>query len=96
MRHRIVALFIPLALCSCGLLQLQTVKLITDRPEMAAYVERFNARQTDVRVEILYDESPSQAAFAGRVAGDVVIAQWLASPSIMAKFDSLADVVKPS
>jgi len=96
MRHRIVALFIPLALCSCGLLQQQTVKLITDRPEMAAYVERFNARQTDVRVEILYDESPSQAAFAGRVAGDVVIAQWLASPSIMAKFDSLADVVKPS
>jgi ABC-type glycerol-3-phosphate transport system substrate-binding protein len=96
MRHRIVALLIPLALCSCGLLQEQTVKLITDRPEMAAYVERFNARQTDVRVEIIYDEAPSQVALAGRVAGDVVIAQWLASPSIMARFDSLADIVKPS
>ncbi len=96
MRHRIIALLIPLALCSCGLLQEQTVRLITDRPEMAAYVERFNARQTDVRVEIVYDEAPSQAASAGSVAGDVVIAQWLASPSIMAKFDSLADIVKPS
>lgn len=72
------------------------MKLITDRPEIAAYVERFNARQTDVRVEITYDEAPSRAVLAGRVAGDVVIAQWLASPAIMAKFDSLADVVKPS
>lgn len=72
------------------------MKLITDRPEIAAYVERFNARQSDVRVEITYDEAPSQAVLAGRAAGDVVIAQWLASPAIMAKFDSLADVVKPS
>ena len=96
MRHRIAALLLPLALCSCGLLQEQTVRLITDRPEMAAYVERFNARQTDVRVEIVYDEAPSQAALGGRVAGDVVIGQWLAGPAIMAKFDSLADIVKPA
>ena len=71
------------------------MRLVTDRPEIAAYVERYNARQNDARVEILYDADPARAVLGGRAAGDVVIAQWLASPALMAKFDSLADIVKP-
>jgi ABC-type glycerol-3-phosphate transport system substrate-binding protein len=94
-RTRIAALLLPLALAGCGLLSDQTVRLLTDRPEMAAYVERYNARQTEVRVEVLYDEAPAQAVLEGRAQADVVIAQWLAGPAIMARFDSLADVVKP-
>ena len=96
MRHiRFAAFLLPLALAGCGLLGDQTVRLLTDRPEMAAYVERYNARQTDVRVEVIYDEEPAQAVMEGRAQADVVIAQWLASPATMARFDSLADVVKP-
>ena len=41
------------------------VRLITNRPEMAAYVDRFNALQGDVKVEIAYQEQPSQAVLDG-------------------------------
>ena len=96
MRHiRFAAFLLPFALAGCGLLSDQTVRLLTDRPEMAAYVERYNARQTDVRVEVIYDEEPARAVREGSAQADVVIAQWLASPATMARFDSLADVVKP-
>ena len=45
MRHiRFAAFLFPFALAGCGLLSDQTVRLLTDRPEMAAYVERYNAR----------------------------------------------------
>jgi ABC-type glycerol-3-phosphate transport system substrate-binding protein len=94
-RTRLAALLLPLALAGCGLLSDQTVRLLTDRPEMAAYVERYNARQSDVRVEVLYDEAPARAVLEGRAQADVVIGQWLASPAGMARFDSLADMVKP-
>ena len=71
MRHiRFAAFLLPLALAGCGLLSDQTVRLLTDRAEMAAYVERYNARQTDVRVEVIYDEEPAQAVLDGRAAGD--------------------------
>ena len=94
-RIRLAALLLPLALAGCGLLSDQTVRLLTDRPEMAAYVERYNARQSEVRVEVLYDEAPARAVLEGRAQADVVIAEWLASPAGMARFDSLADMVKP-
>lgn len=97
MKHlRWAALLAAALLAGCGLLGDKTLRLITDRPEMAAYVERFNARQNDVRVEMVYDEDPAGAVLEGRVAGDVVIGQWLATPAVMAKFDSLADILKPA
>lgn len=83
-----------IALAGCGLIPDPTVKLVTDRAEMAAYVDRFNALQSDVRVEIDYRESPSQAVSDG-VQGDVVVGEWLASPAVMDRFDSLGDLVKP-
>ncbi len=83
-----------LALAGCGLIPEPSVRLITNRAEMAAYVDRFNALQSDVRVEIAYQEIPSQAVLNG-VSGDVVIGEWLASPAMMDRFDSLGDLVKP-
>ncbi len=71
-----------------------TVRLITDLPEMAAYVDIFNALHTDVRVELDYAETPSQAVLDG-VAGDLVVGAWLSSPSVMDRLDSLSDIVKP-
>lgn len=79
----------------CGLGRMEpVVRLITNRPELAAYVDRFNALQGDVKVEIAYQEQPSQAVLDG-VSGDVVIGQWLASPAIMDRLDALSDIVKP-
>ncbi|HVO37408.1 MAG TPA: ABC transporter substrate-binding protein [Spirochaetia bacterium] len=83
-----------IALAGCGLIPDPTVRLVTDRAEMAAYVDRFNALQSDVKVEIEYRDSPSQAVIDG-VPGDVVVGEWLASPAVMDRFDSLGDQVKP-
>jgi hypothetical protein len=81
-------------LAGCGLGIEPTVKLLTNRPEMAAYVDRFNAVQSDVKVEIVYQETPFQAVLDG-VRGDVVIGEWLATPSVMDRMDALGDLVKP-
>jgi hypothetical protein len=82
------------ALSGCGFGVEPTVRLLTNRAEMAAYVDRFNALQSDVKVEIAYQEVPSQAVLDG-MAGDVVIAEWLASPAIMDGLETLTDIVKP-
>jgi ABC-type glycerol-3-phosphate transport system substrate-binding protein len=79
---------------ACGLGIEPTVQLMTNRPEMAAYVDRFNAVHSDVKVEILYVETPSQAVLDGARA-DLVIGEWLAGPAVMDRLDALGDLVKP-
>ena len=81
-------------LAGCGLGLEPTVQLVTNRAEMAAYVDRFNAVQSEVKVEIAYQETPAQAVLDG-VTGDIVIGEWLASPSVMDRMDGLGDIVKP-
>jgi hypothetical protein len=81
-------------LAGCGLGLEPTVRLVTNRPEMAAYVDRFNAVQSDVKVEILYQETPVQAVLDG-TPGDIVIGEWLASPAVMDRMDGLGEIVKP-
>ena len=82
------------ALAGCGFGLEPVVQLITNRAEMAAYVDRYNAVQSDVRVEIAYQDTPSQAVLDG-VAGDVVIGEWLATPAVMDRLEALGDIVKP-
>ena len=83
-----------LLLAGCGLIPEPAVQLVTNRAEMAAYVDRYNAMQSDVRVEISYEEVPFQAVLDGK-QGDVVVGEWLASPAIMNRFEALVDLVKP-
>ena len=81
-------------LAGCGLGLEGTIRLVTNRAEIAAYVDRFNGLQSDVRVELSYQESPSQAVLDGSPA-DIVIGEWLESPAVMDKMDGLGDIVKP-
>lgn len=81
-------------LAGCGLGLEAPLQLVTNRPEMAAYVDRFNSLQSDVKVEISYQETPAQAVLDG-TGGDIVIGKWLASPSIMDRLEGLGDIVKP-
>lgn len=70
------------------------MRLITNHPEIAAYVEMYNAGQDAYRVEILYRETPSQSVLSGEPA-DVVIGEWLATPQLVDRFESTADIVTP-
>lgn len=81
-------------LTGCGLIPEPSVRMITDRAEMAAYVDRFNALQSDVRVELSYHETPFQSVLDG-IQGDLVVGEWLSSPAVLNRFDSLGDIVKP-
>jgi len=81
-------------LSGCGLGLETPLRLVTNRAEMAAYVDRFNSIQSDVKVEISYQESPAQSVLDG-VAGDIVIGEWLSSPAVMDRMDGLGDIVKP-
>ena len=81
-------------LAGCGLGLDAPLRLVTNRAEMAAYVDRFNSLQSDVKVEVSYQESPAQAVLDG-AGGDIVIGEWLASPSVMDRLEGLGDVVKP-
>lgn len=83
-----------LFLAGCGLGLETPLRLVTNRAELAAYVDRFNAIQSDVKVEISYQESPAQAVLDG-AAGDIVIGEWLSSPAVMDRMDGLGDIVKP-
>jgi hypothetical protein len=80
-------------LAGCGFGLETTVQLVTNRAEMAAYVDRFNALQSEVKVAASYQESPAQAVLDG-VSGDIVIGEWLSSPAVMDRMDGLGDIVK--
>lgn len=90
----LIAAAVGAAMAGCGFGLEPVVQLITNRAEMAAYVDRYNAVQSDVKVEISYQDTPSQAVLDG-VAGDAVIGQWLATPALMDRLEALGDIVKP-
>jgi hypothetical protein len=100
MRKALLAVIIVLtgSLCvlltGCGLGLEPVVQLVTNRAELAAYVDRFNALQSDVKVAISYQETPYQAVLDG-VSADLVIGESLATPAIMDRMDGVGDLVKP-
>jgi ABC-type glycerol-3-phosphate transport system substrate-binding protein len=81
-------------LTGCSLITERSVRMISDRPEMAAYVDRFNSLQSDTRVELIWRETPFQSVLDG-VQADLVVGEWLASPAVLDRFDPLGDLVKP-
>jgi len=81
-------------LAGCGLGLEPVVQLVTNRAEMAAYVDRFNALQSEVKVTVAYQETPYQAVLDG-VGGDLVIGESLSTPAIMDHMDGVGDLVKP-
>jgi len=95
MIHRLAApLAAALLAAGCSLLPDPAVRLATSRAEVAAYVERYNARQDEFRVEVRWRESPARAVLEGE-AFDVVIGEELATASVMDRLENLGDVVKP-
>ena len=68
-RSALVLAAVCALLLGCGLIPEPGVRMITDRAEMAAYVDRFNALQSDVRVELAYSETPFQSVLDGAQGG---------------------------
>ena len=58
------------------------VELWSDRAELAAYVETFNAAGGPVKVELTHVTQPAQELLRGATAPDLVFGSWLSSPEL--------------
>lgn len=84
-----------LSLAGCSGVSHSTVFLLTDRSEMAAYAEVFNATQRDLKVELVYSPDPAAAVRKGGTGADVAVAEWLAGPDMREHFRSVGDLFGP-
>ena len=96
MKKLFFAALVSLPLLSgCFLIDENTAKLWTDIPEVAAYVEIFNASQTDYRVELVYAETPADYdELTSDSAPDIVISENLASNSVINAFAPLDKMIE--
>ena len=88
-------LFMVISLSGCFLLEQKTVILWTDIPEAAAYVEFYNASQTDFRVELVYAENPADFnLLTSDGAPDIVLSENLAANSVINAFEPLDKMIE--
>jgi hypothetical protein len=81
-------------LSGCTLSHRKTVVLWTNRPEMAAYVEHFNARQDLYRLELVYRNDPARSWEAGGRPPDLLLDGWLNTPGRIGRMASLEDLFR--
>ena len=84
-----VSLFI-----SCSRSSRRMVTLWTNRPEIAAYVEEFNATNDTVKIEIEYRDSPGTELVSAQTPVDLVFDEYLNSSQTAPLFGSLDSLFK--
>ena len=91
----IAGLFVLPLLSGCFLIEQKTAILMTNLPEVAAYVEIFNASQSDYRVELMFAEQPADyQKLVSDSAPDIVISESLASGSVISAFSPLDKLIE--
>ena len=90
-----ILLLTVLPLTGCFLIEQKTASLRTDIPEVAAYVEIFNASQSNYRIELVYSDTPADYnSLVQNGAPDIVISENLASNSIIKAFAPLDKMIE--
>jgi len=82
-------LAIPFFLASCSNPQRHIITLWTNRPEIAAYVEEFNASGNEVKVEIEYKRNPGRELARTQKPVDILFDEYLNSYRTVGLFSSL-------
>lgn len=91
----IAAAVSALLFSGCFLIEQKTAILWTNIPEVAAYVEIFNASQTNYRVELVYAENPADIhRLNADDAPDIVISENLASNAVITAFAPLDGLIE--
>jgi hypothetical protein len=79
---------------SCSLFEKTTAVLWTNRPEIAAYVEVFNAEQEKYKIEVSFRQNPAKSLLEEQSPPDIVLGSRLTSSLLRERFqplDSLLD-----
>jgi hypothetical protein len=87
-----LAALLPL-LAGCGLFHRRPLVLGTDRPELASFVEQFNAQQPDLRVQLRFLDSPAEALRRDQEA-DLLIGTSLAGAGEVRALEPLEDLFR--
>ena len=96
-RFRLLSrMFLPMMIMTgCSLLSNNsTAVLWTDRPELAAYVELFNAESKELRVEVIYKEAPWVALESESTHPDLVVSTRLDSDLTIRHFGFLDQLIE--
>jgi hypothetical protein len=72
----------------CSLVQKNSIKICTNHPEIASYIEMFNASQSEIYAEVAYSDSPIDC-LGGSNSPDVIISEYLNSGELISHFRSL-------
>ncbi len=90
MKKSIILIFsILLFLTSCSYVNKHIIILWTNRPEVAAYVEEFNATHDTVKVEIEYRQYPGKNMKISETLPDLIFDEFLNSSSTIELFTPL-------
>lgn len=91
---KISLLFLLIALLSgCNRTDNKTAILLTNIPDIAAYVELFNASHSTYRIELVYADNPANLhKIKSDKAPDIVISKNLNSKKIISSFASLKNL----
>ncbi len=84
----ILILVIPFII-SCNKSQRHMVTLWTNRPEIAAYVEEYNATHDNIKIEIEYKEFPGRELAESESSVDLVFDEYLNSGKTVSLFSTL-------
>lgn len=83
------AAVITVLLASCSLFEKTTATLWTNRPEIAAYVEVFNAEQDKYKIEVAFRQNPAKSIIEEQVPPDIVFGTRLTSVRLRERFHAL-------
>jgi hypothetical protein len=79
---------------SCSLFEETTATLWTNRPEIAAYVEAFNAEQDKYKIEVAFRQNPAKSLLEEQTPPDIVFGTRLTSARLRDRFYSLDPLFK--
>jgi hypothetical protein len=92
-RQSATALAALVLLCSCAGSESTVIRLVTNRPEFAGYVELFCQERPEYKLELVYAADPRES-LQDRVPPDVVVAEGLACRENLVRFDPLDDLFR--
>lgn len=95
MKKIIILMLIAVSLfVSCSRSSRRMVTLWTNRPEIAAYVEEFNATNDTIKIEIEYRDSPGTELASTQTPVDLIFDEYLSSSRNAPLFGSLDSLIK--